>query len=291
MVPRLRARPEQADAAPPPEDPVDEPKVKVHIVDVSELGEVRDVNVDYRDANAQAKDLGLDENLDQIVDPATGHGHFVKSILDRYSGLDAKLWEVGSPLGEIDDEALIATLKKAVEYDDEGMVHRVLNLSLSGYTENDTPSFVLADQIKAMIDEGWLIVAAAGNAASCRLSWPAALPNVVAVGAVDECQHPAWFSNYGSWVDASALGVDVVAEFPKLSDVDPELEVDGDLKSTDFHTDWARWSGTSFSAPLVAARLAAHLQSTAGATNADAIDAVLKGEDVQRLPFHGAIVK
>jgi thermitase len=130
-----------------------------------------------------------------------------------------------------------------------------------------------------MVAAGWIIVAAAGNNSSCRPAWPAALSGVVAVGAISRCA-PAWFSNFGPWVDVSAPGVDIVAEFPNLSGEGAPL---GDslvgqgyrfdpagapqplvmLQVRDFDTGWARWSGTSFAAPFVAARLATRFEEEA----------------------------
>ena len=55
-------------------------------------------------------------------------------------------------------------------------------------------------------------VAAAGNLQTCRPYFPAALPGVIGVGAVDR-GGPAWFTNFGSWVDACAPAVNVVSTF------------------------------------------------------------------------------
>ena len=60
----------------------------------------------------------------------------------------------------------------------------------------------------------------------------------------------AWFSNFGPWVDACAPGVDVVSTF-----FDEFDEVLPDRPPREYRG-WARWSGTSFSAPKVAAAIA-----------------------------------
>ena len=70
---------------------------------------------------------------------------------------------------------------------------------------------------------------------------------MIAVGALGPSGH-AWFTNYGPWVDACAPGVDVVSTFFDLTE---EAGYDGE----DFNG-WACWSGTSFSAPIVAASIA-----------------------------------
>ena len=92
-----------------------------------------------------------------------------------------------------------------------------------------------------------MFVASAGNDGSCRPTWPASFENVIAVGALGP-NGKAWFSNYGPWVDACAPGVDIVSCFFDLGE---EADYDGE----DFNG-WACWSGTSFSAPIVAASIA-----------------------------------
>ena len=93
-------------------------------------------------------------------------------------------------------------------------------------------------------------VAAAGNQATCRPYFPAALPDVVGVGAL-AADGKAWFTNFGGWVDACAPGVDVVSTFFNDFDESPRRR-----SSPRQYRGWARWSGTSFSAPKVAAAIA-----------------------------------
>jgi subtilisin family serine protease len=68
---------------------------------------------------------------------------------------------------------------------------------------------------RAMYDEGALIVAAAGNENSKRLSFPAGYKEVLAVGAVDRNNVHASFSNTGKNLDLSAPGVDVLSSVPR----------------------------------------------------------------------------
>ena len=97
-------------------------------------------------------------------------------------------------------------------------------------------------------------VAAAGNQATCRPYFPAGLNEVKGIGAVGAGGR-AWFSNWGGWVDACAPGVDVVSTFFDFSE-DLALFPDLDELKPRAYKGWARWSGTSFSAPKVAAVLA-----------------------------------
>ena len=70
---------------------------------------------------------------------------------------------------------------------------------------------------------------------------------MIGVGALGP-SGPAWFTNRGPWVNACAPGVDVISTF---FDLGPEACHDGE----DFDG-WAKWSGTSFSGPIVAASIA-----------------------------------
>jgi subtilisin family serine protease len=127
----------------------------------------------------------------------------------------------------------------------------VVNLSAGCHTYDDRPSPVVARAI-AGLGRRTVVVACAGNAATDRPFWPAALKPVIAVAALDGDER-AWFSNYGWWVDACAPGVGVVSCFvqfdgtrPRANHVDPD-EFQG----------YAAWSGTSFAAPAVAGTIAA----------------------------------
>jgi hypothetical protein len=65
---------------------------------------------------------------------------------------------------------------------------------------------------------------------------------------------------------------------PSVNAVDPD----------DF-SGWARWSGTSFSAPLVVSALARHMRLTGG-SGADAVAAIVDDPGLTRLPHLGTIV-
>ncbi|MEM7339765.1 MAG: S8 family serine peptidase [Actinomycetota bacterium] len=256
------------------------PQLEIFVVDVATPHNTRgDVDTDL-----------VDSDQDRWVDPATGHGDFVAYIIEHECGVVPTLVGQAGSLGDIDDAELVTALRSFSETSKGVRVDgtdKLVNLSLSGYNEDDRPGVVLADQIAQMITDGWTIVASAGNNASCRLAWPAALPDVVAVGAVDNCQ-PAWFSNHGPWVDASAPGSDVISKFPKLGDGFMVGEDNGQMVMSDTFEEWATWSGTSFSAPLVTARIASAMGPNVGRDAA--IAAVLEDEDAHPLPYYGTIV-
>jgi len=161
-----------------------------------------------------------------------------------------------SSLGDGDDMSIAEGLGRAVSRLGEGEHFDVIVMSLGAYTLDDEPP-PLATAIADLVDSTTtLVVAAAGNAGSCRRYWPAALPDVVAVGALDSGGR-AWFSNFGGWVDACAPGVDVRSTFYG-TDAEPVREPVGNPDDGLFNEfkGWALWSGTSFAAPKVAAVIA-----------------------------------
>ena len=95
-----------------------------------------------------------------------------------------------------------------------------------------------------------MLVAAAGNDGTREPFWPAAFPWAVSVGAVDATATRASFSNFGSWVDVYALGVDLVNAFPH-GHVHLHRATQRRARSGISHG-LARWSGTSFATPVVA---------------------------------------
>jgi serine protease len=82
---------------------------------------------------------------------------------------------------------------------------KVINLSLGG----DEPSDLMQRSVNAAVAKGITIVAAAGNDNRRTVSFPAALENVIAVGAVDGRKLRARYSNFGSALDVVAPGGDV----------------------------------------------------------------------------------
>ena len=85
----------------------------------------------------------------------------------------------------------------------------VANMSL-GSSFSYTVNFAA----QAIVEAGVFLAVAAGNSAQdARNTSPASEPSVCTVGAADETDTTAYFSNYGSVVDVYAPGVDVVSSY------------------------------------------------------------------------------
>ncbi len=122
----------------------------------------------------------------------------------------------------------------------------IINLSLG--TDGYSP--IMTAAVDYAYQQGSFIVAAAGNEGAASISYPAALDNVLAVGASEKSDDKAGFSNFGEGLDIVAPGVDIKSTI-KLS------------KGTH-----GNMSGTSMAAPFasgVAALIISHFKGM-GAT-------------------------
>ena len=83
---------------------------------------------------------------------------------------------------------------------------QVINLSLGG----SNPSSTLENAVNYAISKGVAIVATAGNNGTEGALYPAAYPDVIAVGSVDPNLQHSSFSNFGSQIDIWAPGRDII---------------------------------------------------------------------------------
>jgi hypothetical protein len=208
----------------------------------------------------------LDADLDYALDAQAGHGTFIAGVLLRHApGVRVRAKRViggdgvGDEFGVLEALAWLASWGRA----------EVVNLSFGCHSYDDRPSPLVARALAAL-GRRTAVVACAGNQASDRPFWPAALKHVIAVAALDGTDR-AEFSNYGWWVDACAPGVGVTSCFVRFDGPRPPVRgIDPDAFGG-----YAAWSGTSFAAPAVAgtiARLAAAGDLTAPAAAARLLD-------------------
>ncbi|GII54878.1 serine protease [Planotetraspora thailandica] len=186
----------------------------------------------YRDDIAETPDADRDGTLDEQA----GHGTFVAGLILREApGVRLRAIRLLDSHGVSDEAALLRTLTSLRRDPID-----VLNLSFGGFTFDDQAPVGLEDALRGFP----AVVACAGNTGMSRPFWPAALPGVVAVAALDD-EARAGFSAYGPWVDACAQGVGLTSSF---------------VEHESFHG-FATWSGTSFATAIVAGRVAAHCRN------------------------------
>jgi hypothetical protein len=222
-----------------------------------------------------------DHDHNHFLDPAAGHGTFIAGIVNQVApGCSLTVHRVASMYGDT-DEFTAASLVAGLASDDR----TILSLSFGGHTMDDE-AIVLGWAIRQFQSKGGVVVASAGNDSSCLPAFPAALPDVVSVGAVGP-GGPAPFTNYGPWVRACAPGVHLTSMFFEGFEGKEHAGPDG--IDPDNFEGWAMWSGTSFSAPVVVGALA-RMMMWAKCSAAEAVERVVDAPELMRIPNLGTVV-
>ena len=152
------------------------------------------------------------------------------------------------------DYAAYSDIANAITYAaDHGA--RVINISIGG----SSPSSTLQSAVNYAWSKGAVIFASAMNNSSSTPYYPAACANVVAVSATDVNDVFASFSNYGSWIDLSAPGNNIL--------------------TTMRGGGYGYWYGTSFSSPIVAATAALMLSVQPGLSNSALVSLLEQNSD------------
>jgi subtilisin family serine protease len=231
--------------------------------------------------------------LDGGIDALSGHGTFIAGLIHQACpDADIVAWRVLGSDGPVVESDLVAALASIAEVarrhrdgEDGGHPIDVLSLSMGYYHE--TPQDLLFDptmyDILRLLGEcGVSVVCSAGNDATARPMFPAAFAPwadgaggvstradvvpIVSVGALNPNGTDALFSNAGPWVRAYAPGAAVMSTLPQFQGgLEPQarteayMRVRESIDPDDYTGGFALWSGTSFSAPLFAGRVAAEL--------------------------------
>jgi hypothetical protein len=229
-----------------------------------------------------------DLNADAYLDIAAGHTTFIRTIIERASPTVEIMCEgVIHNDGDGDEADISAALERVFDaVTDKSRL--ILNLSFSGYYDGDIEPPMIAFWIRALVAEGAVVVAAAGNDGRCRKKFPAAMPEVLSIGSIGACG-PSPFSNHGPWLDACAPGEDLVSQFFAHFDGAFEPIVPDSVPDIDHFAGWAMWSGTSFSTPAVVGALA-ELVELDDCTAVQAVDKLIRTPGLFRLPDYGVVV-
>ena len=168
-----------------------------------------------------------------IPDTYTYHGTHVAGVIGAVAnnGLgvagmaQVKLMavKVMNDSGEGTDTFVASGIRWAV---DNGANVITMSLGVDGMSTS------LASAVNYASNHGVVMAAASGNSGSSIVSYPAAYPKVIAVGAIDSTSRKASFSNYGDNLDVMAPGVQIY--------------------STQVGGGYQYLSGTSTAAPFVA---------------------------------------
>jgi subtilisin family serine protease len=132
---------------------------------------------------------------------------------------------------------------------------KIINLSLGGTSSSRT----LQDAVNYAWNKQCVLIAAAGNNGNNVTFYPAACTNVVAVSATDSNDvRPSW-SNFGTYVDVSAPGANIIS----LSGADQ----------------YASWNGTSFSCPVTSGVVALMASVNSRLSQAQLVDLLVRNAD------------
>ncbi|HEU4391027.1 MAG TPA: S8 family serine peptidase [Blastocatellia bacterium] len=166
-------------------------------------------------------------------DPETtvaGHGTFISGLIALMAP-DCRIMAIKafSPAGESDEFTVAEGIKEAVDHGAD-----VINMSCG--TRDD--SKIIRDAVTYARQHGAILAAAVGNNSTDQVpEYPASITEgVLGVASIDLDDECSSFSNYGTSVSVAAFGHDAVSAYPGGT--------------------YARWSGTSFATPLIAAEAA-----------------------------------
>jgi subtilisin family serine protease len=233
-----------------------------------------------------------DENIKEngTLEEYAGHGTFIagviRSVAPRSEVYVRSVFNFGG--GVLEDD-LIATLDRVLECDDPDIIS--MSAGTYAYDASGMLAFAVFNERRLSRHKGVALVTAAGNEGIRQPFWPAAAPYAVSVGALDtHWRGRASFSNHGGWVDVYAPGQDLINAFPvgtyEYRELEEEREAAGRREP---FRGMARWSGTSFSTPVVAALIAARMSRT-GENGRDAAAALIAQGRTQARPGVGAVL-
>lgn len=206
----------------------------------------------------------VSNNTDPMDD--NNHGTHVSGIIAASSNNGYSMAGISSnvtilPIKALDSNGSgrVSDLAKAIKYATEQEVD-VINLSLGIREENGDP--VLPDScedvekaLKEAVKKNITIVVAAGNESKDNLSYPANSKYTITVGAINNKDQLASFSNTGEGLDLVAPGVAIAS-----------LLKNGEVAVLD---------GTSMATPIVTA-VVANMYSLDQNLNSDRVEAILK---------------
>jgi subtilisin family serine protease len=219
-----------------------------------------------------------------------GHGTFIAGVIRCIAPLaEVCVRQVFGFGGAALERDLVQRLDDILEEDHPD----IISMSAGTYTYDASGLLTFpAFSERLSHHKGVVLVVAAGNDGDRKPFWPAAAPYTVSVGALGtHWRGRAGFSNYGGWVDVYAPGQDLVNAFPKGTYTyrEPPHVVAGQPPRVVEFYGMARWSGTSFSTPVVAGLIAARMSRT-GENGREAAAALIAEAQGAAQPGVGAVL-
>lgn len=197
---------------------------------------VIDSGVDGGHEDLQGALVGGYDFVDDDNDPSDGNGHgthcagIIGARMNNGAGgvgiapgVSIMPVRVLDNQGYGEDDAIINGIYYAVDNGAD-----IISMSLGGVWYSSMEN----DAVQYAIRNGVTLIAAMGNDGTRIMSYPAAYPNVISVGACDRDGKAASFSTTGSWMSVFAPGVGILSSVPGSG--------------------YEAWNGTSMATPVVA---------------------------------------
>jgi hypothetical protein len=193
------------------------------------------------------------------------HGQVVCNILRRYGEPDKlNFFSVDDTRGNIDRESYLNALTLVGSYLRDNPSDRVvINISLGSYS----PEPLERKLIKDILEQGAIVVAAAGNDGVKDSIYPAALDGVICVGASGGGVRQS-YSNYGN--------IDIFADGSYQTTQTLSLPSETGIES---HTRAVKLNGTSFAAPKVSGLIVKMLQLKPSLENRQILEIIQNTSD------------
>ncbi len=216
---------------------------------------ILDTGIDLEHPDLKANIKWAVDTTGQGISDIKGHGTHVagtigavrdnSGVVGMYANVEIYAIKVLGNGGSGDWDDLIAGIDLAMKGPDgvKGTDDDADVISMSLGASSD-PGQAVHDKIIEAYKAGIVLVAAAGNegdgdASTDEVSYPAAYPEVISVGAVDKDDTVAYFSNTGSHVEVVAPGVSIYSTYK--------------------NEDYATMSGTSMATPHVSGLIALYI--------------------------------
>jgi parallel beta-helix repeat protein len=193
------------------------------------------------DDNGYADDVRGWDFFNNDSNPMDTYGHgthcagIVAAVTNNTIGVSGVSWYSTIMPIRVGDEYELpySAIAEGIEYAANNGAN-IISMSFGGSYR----SKVTYEAMKQAYEKGVLLVAAAGNDQSRIKTYPAAYDEVVAVAATDQNDYPAYFTNFGNWVEVAAPGVNILSTMSNMSRF--------------FEYPYCNMSGTSMACPYVA---------------------------------------